>query len=77
MAKIIDVKKNIARAAAEKHLRKIADNRLKRAAAVISGARNIAVSIVGLEAAEELLLNEIHALRDDRAHEEIVRSLKG
>lgn len=74
---MIDAKANIARAKAEREVSRIFQAKLKRAAAVIAAARNIAVSVVGQSATEELLLNEAYALRDDRAHDEMLRSLKG
>jgi len=72
----IDIDANLARAAGEKAVRKLVDQRLREARKYVEAASKIAQDIAGLAATEELLLNEAHNVHDHRLNDELLNDLK-
>lgn len=76
MPTTLDVIANIAQAQRNRADQRVADRRYKRAQDIISAARNIAAAIVGLSDTEDLLENELCALREERREAAMIRKLK-
>lgn len=73
----LDVQANIAREKAERDAQRVVEKRLRRGRDIIYGARKIVESIpLDLATIEELLLNEVAEVREERREREMIRKLK-